>query len=287
MPVKIELTAPRRRLFRATYRRSLPASIEEVPEKRRLRLWRALLSAPGEAGRIRALRLLLDLPNRIFRQLDADNIAAMLAALQWLQADPNPVPALTRFRYRGRHYFFPDAHGMNLMAIEYPIADEAFMDYLRTGNPDALRLLCGALLREQEPDEQAAIRRGDRRVPLLTRAQAQHRAEGFKRLPDHIQSACLLYFAGVKEFVHTSYGKVLFEDTDTDEQGNPIVKSTSPSLGWWSVYFNVAQDGPFGKIEEVYQTSFHDVCLYLVERIRAQKEMEMKSKLSRTDFARD
>lgn len=280
MPVNIELSAPSRRLFRNTYRRDLPTSFAEVPEARRLRLWRALLSARGEAGRIAALRVLLDVPRSIFRALTADHVAALLDALPWLVAAPDPVPRIQSFRYRRREYFFPAPYGMNLAAIEYPIADEAFSKYLSTSQPEHLLLLCGTLLREREPDNAAAIQRGDPRVLLLSRAQAEHRAGVLKGLPDHIQSAAFLYFAGVKEFVHNSYGKVLFEQPETDEHGNVIPQSTTPSLGWWSLYFSVATDGPFGNLERVYQAGFHNVCLFLVDRIRQEKAAEMRAGLT-------
>lgn len=280
MPIEIELTAPSRRLFRSTYRRSLPTSFQEVPDGRRLHLWKALLSAPGEAGRVKALRVLLDVPKHIFRALDGDQVAALLEALPWLAAKPDPKPALSGFRYQGRDYFFPNEYGLNLAAIEYPLADEAFLDYMATANPGALRRLCGTLLREGESDEAAVILRGDRRVPLLSRSQAEHRAGAFKKLPDEIQAAALLYFSGVKEFVHNSYGKVLFEQPETDELGNVVQKSTTPSLGWWSLYFSVATEGPFGDLERVYQTGFHQVCLHLVDRLRQQKDAEMRARLT-------
>lgn len=284
MPLNIELQAPSRRFFRKTYRRSLPTSFQEVPEERRLRLWRALLAAPGEAGRVRALRVLLDVPDAMFRRLTGDQVAALLEALPWLAAKPDPAPAITSFRYLGRTYFFPTAHGMNLSAIEYPIADEAFLDYAKSGKPEALLLLCGTLLREQEPDEATAILRGDRRVQLLSRAQAAHRAGLFDRLPTDVKQAALLYFAGVKEFVHRAYGPVLFEEPEKDEHGNLLQSNTRPSLGWWSLYHSVATDGPFGNLQAVYQTGFHDVCLYLVERVRQQKDAEMRSKMAGGGF---
>lgn len=277
-PARVRWMRPR------TYRRSLPASFQEVPEERRLPLWRALLAAPGEAGRVRALQVLLDVPPAVFLRLDGDQVAALLEALPWLVAKPDPAPALTSFPFQDRTYFFPTAHGMNLAAIEYPVADDAFMAYAKTGQPESLRLLCGALLREQEPDEALAIQRGDRRVPLLSRAQASHRAGVFRDLPDHIQIAALLYFAGVKEFVRRAYGPVLFEEPDTDEHGNLLQSNTRPSLGWWSLYYSVATDGPFGDLKAVYQTGFHDVCLYLVERIRQQKDAEMRAQMASSSF---
>ncbi len=285
MPVSVEIQVPRRGLWpRTTYRRVLPASFNEVEEARRLPLWRALLSGEGEAGRMAALRLLLRLPGSVRRALDADQVAALLAALPWLQAKPRPAPPFDYFDHGGKRYFLPNAYGMNLVALEYPISDEAFTNYIRTGEADHLRLLCGTLCREEEAEPAAITQRGDRRVPLLSRPQAEARAEQLRDLDPRTMNGVLFFFAGVKEYVHNSYGKVLFEEPDTDEHGNPLPNNTKPSLGWWSVYFTVAHDGPFGDVERVYQTSFHDVCLYLVDRIRAQKEEEIRMRLASKGF---
>lgn len=285
MPVPVEIRMPGRRLWPAkTYHRALPASLREVGEARRLPLWRALLSGEGEAGRVAALRLLLRLPRSVRLALDADHVAALLEAVPWMQARPNPLQPFAAFRHRGVRYFLPNDFGMNLVALEYPIADEAFTNYIKTGKEEHLLLLCGTLCREEEVDPAAVAQRGDRRVPLLSRPQAEARAERLHGLDAGVMSGVLHYFAGVKEYVHGSYGKVLFEEPDTDHAGNPLPASTRPSLGWWSVFFTVAHDGPFGDVERVYQTSFHDVCLYLVDRIRAQKEEEIRMRLAGKGF---
>lgn len=270
---------------RQIYRRALPASWKEVPEPRRLPLWQALCSAPGDAGRVAALRYLLQLPRAVFFGLDALDAARLLDGLPWLAVRPDPAPVFDSFRHRRVRYFLPSGHGLNLVALEYPIADDAFLDYVTTGKPEALRLLCATLCREEETDRKAAERRGDRRVPLRSRYEAEARAERLRDLPDYIQQAVLLYFAAVKEYVHGSYGKVLFEQPDQDENGNPVVTSTTPSLGWWSLYFSTATEGPFGNdVETLYQAPFHDVCLYLVDRIRMQKESEMRDKMASKGF---
>lgn len=283
MSIPVEVLLPRRwRILRSTYRRDLPSSFAEVPEARRLPLWLALNSKPGEAGRLAAMRYLIDLPNKVFKQLTDDQVFSLLEVLPWLEAMPDPNPRINSFNHHGILYHLPANHGLNMVAIEYPIADEAFMRWAKTGSPEAIKLLCGTLCREANPDEADAILRGDKRVPLVSRSQAEHRAEAFKDLPEAIETAVLLYFAGVKEFISNSYGKVLF---DQDDEGDQSSGSTSPTLGWWSVYFSVAADGPFGDIQALYQTSFHSVCLYLVDRIKQQRADELRRRMSSGKFA--
>jgi hypothetical protein len=287
MPIPVEITIPRRwRILRSTYRRVLPASFDEVDEARRLPLWKALCSKPGEAGKLAAIRCLLDLPKPVFNRLSDDQAYELLLAVPWLEALPNPSPRITQFEYKGLVYYLPKTHGLNLMAIEYPIADEAFIKWAETGNQSSALLLCGALCREEEMNAAAVITRGDKRVPLLTKYEAQHRAEHFKDLPEDIRTAVILYFAGVKEFVANSYGKVLFDQPEAGEAKEQT--STTPTLGWWSIYFSLAIDGPFGRdVKLVYQTPFHEVCLHLVDRVRQQKAEAMQRKLSSKGFGHD
>lgn len=280
MPIPVELKY--RRWWRwHTKRRDLPASLEEVPAARRLPLWRALTTARGEAGRVFALRYLLDVKPRVFRRLSVDHVAALLDALPWLQVQPDAKAPFPAFEHGGVTYHLPSDHGMNLVALEFPIADKAFLDYVQHGKPEALLLLCATLCREADPDDAQATLRGDVRVPLLSMSQAKKRAERLAGLDESTMAGVLYYFAGVKEFINQTYGKVLFEEPkDDDDAPAP----SAPSLGWWGIYFTVATDGPFGDEDRVHQKRFHTVCMYLVDRIRQQKAAEMKARMQSPDF---
>ena len=278
-PISIRLPRSVWRMWARTYRRDLPASWTEVDEARRLSLLQILIESPGLVGQVKALRMLLDLPKRIWRRLDAEMVAALLEKCPWLISKPDPRPTFPSFNHNGVTYYLPAAHGLNLVALEYPIADEALLQFAKKG--EGLLLLCGTLCREAEPDQEAATRRGDKRRPLRTRYEAEARAKRLEGLPIHIQIGVLMYFAGVKEYVHKAYGKHLFEQPEDKEPGQP---STTPSLGWWSIYFSLGVEGPFGNLEQVYQTEFHDVCVFLVDRIKAQKAEAMKARLQSNDF---
>lgn len=285
----VQITIPRRRWYSigAEYRRDLPATWEDVAPARRLPLLRALLSKPGTGGRIAALRLLLNVPAGAFLGLSDLDVAALLERVSWLDCSPDPEPILASFEHRGRTYHAPKGHGLNLVALEYPIADEAFGKFLRTGNLEDLRLLIATLYREENPDKDAVERRGDLRIPLRSRWEAEARAGRLSGLSAEVATAGLMYFAGVKLYIHQMYGKALFEQEDEEKPGADSAgeSNTANPLGWWGVYFNLAQDGPFGRnVEEVYQTSFHDVCLFLADRKRQQERMQMQQRMQSTDF---
>lgn len=265
-----------------TKRRDLPASFQEVEQSRRLPLHRALCSAPGEAGRVFGLRYLLNLPARTFRRLSENHIAALLEAVPWMQVQIGVQQPFPSFVHQGTEYFMPSNNGMNLVALEYPIADKSFQDYVANGRKPDLLLLCATLCREKHSNEAEALRRGDNRVPLLSRAEASARAKRLEDVDDAVLVGVLYFFAGIKQFVNQSYGPSLFEKKEgEDEASEP---SSGPSLGWWSIYFSVAMEGPFGNLDAVHQTRFHDICLFLIDSIRKQKEAEMRARLASADF---
>lgn len=263
-----------------TKKRVLPTTWAQIPAEQRLPLLRQLLSFPGETGKIICLKKLLDLPAAWWHNLDEAQIAALTEAMPFLQLQPSAVPMLQYFEHRGTRYYSPAAHGENLVAIEYPIADEAFTAAV-AGDEKSLRLLTATLCREASTDTAAVERRGDIRVPIESRHQAEARAERLRGLPAEAQFAALYFFAGMKEYVHRNFGKWLFNLPEDGEE-QPVEQTSS--LGWWSVYFSVATDGPFGKIDAVYQTAFLDICLYLVERRKREQEQAMQQRMAASDY---
>lgn len=284
MPHAVAITVPGR-LRSRNYRRDLPASWSEVPEARRLPLLCALLQDDTIVGRLRALRIALNLPNSVFNALSEDHVVDLLLACEsWMIIKPDATPRIASFVHGGKEYFLPKPYGFNMVALEYPLADEVFVRFMATGGERDLAILVGTLCREEEVDPALVKTRGDRRVPLLTRWEAEARADDLKNLSPDVAMSVVLFFAGLKEFVHSSYGKVLFEHPEEESDAPP----QQSGLGWWGLYWQVAIDGPYGRhVDQVYQAPFHDVCLHMVERIRIQKEAEAKQRLNSPDFGRE
>ncbi len=265
--------------------RDLPESWKDVPADRRLRVLQALLSSPSEeVGRIKALKILLNVNLSVLKSMNADQISALLNTVPWLKYQPSAEPILEYFDHEGKRYFMPQAFGFNMRAMEYPIADEALERYLTGNQLEDLHLLCATICREGEPDEATVNLRGDIRIQLRSRAEAEARAKAFKKLPLPIAMAVLAFQAGLKEYIFKSYGTVLFKQPEEDgDEPQP----EGFTLGWWGTFFDLATDGPFGNIEQVYQTSFHDICLYLVKRRKDQEAAEMRQKMHSPDWAQN
>jgi hypothetical protein len=282
MPHNVVLTVPGS-LRNRTYRRDLPASWSEVPEARRLPLLQHLMQTPGLVGQIHALRLALNLPDRLFFQLPESYLVQLLEVCSsWMAITPDPKPRIESFVHKGTTYYLPNAHGINMVALEFPIADEYFMQFVH-GQEDGLIGLCATICREGEKDLVKARTRGDQRVPLLSRPEAEARAKDLVGLSPDVAMAVLLYFAGVKEFIHNTYGKTLFEQKEADADA-PAAQGVN--LSWWGIYFDTAVEGPWRDIDVLYQAPFHDVCVYVTNRIQQRKDWEAQQRLASDNFGK-
>lgn len=265
-------------------RRELPDDLKAVVPHRRIFVLRALLGAEGDAGKVAALKIALDLPARIWRMLTPSHIADLLDRMPWLDLKPAPVPPVDDFEHDGIRYFFPAENFENGTCLEYPVADEYLAAFALDGNADALRKLTATLCREAEPDAATALRCGDQRVKLHSRAEVDARAARLEKLPIEWQMCALFYFVGVKTLVHRMYGAWLFQQPETDEEGQPIEEAAqSNGLGWWGLYMDSAS-GDVQKLDAIEQSNFHTFCLMEVRRRKQQKQADMANRINSPDF---
>lgn len=246
----------------------LPETWAEVqPERRRIRWWRWTMTLP-QPGAQRAM--VRDLIPRRFRRLLTDmDMAALAAQLSWTHAEAQceqvPVP---RFEHNGGVYVFPSSKGANVTGVEFALCDDLYKQFA-DGDLDALPVLSAAIWRQEDWDGKAALRRGDARVPLVSKEEAEERARWLQKAPPEMHAQALLWFAGLKLYIHRVYGKWIFEEQEEDDEAEtqqPATNNQSPNFGWWGVFLEVAEAGVFGSLDKVYQTSIHDICIYLVKK---------------------
>lgn len=288
--ITVQLTASHPR--KTTWRRQLPESWEDIPAKRRGRYYDRLIGNEQEGVR-QVLRQLLRLPAWALRAMNADQVGTLTAALAWMPPRPDcvhiPFPSFT---HRGVVYHLPKPKGQNVCCLEYPLADDYYLKFYNTGDPEALLCLVAVLCREEKPDRARALSSGDMRVPIFSRAEAEARATRLAGMPPYLQYAVLLYFAGLKEYIYKTYKAWLFEeddvvedeeeetedgedDADPEEEDRPqeAAAPSGPDFGWWGIYQEAAEAGLFGTLEQVYQASFHDVAMWLIrQRVKADQQ---------------
>ena len=224
------------------------------------------MSMPKPAAQAAILR---DLVPRRFRSRLSDTDAAGIASLMgWMHQEAQcEQVALPHLTHRGRQYLFARERGVNVSGIEFALCDDLYNEFLG-GNLEALYTLSACMWRERDPDAAAALRRGDERVPLYSKEEAEARARALRKAPPEMHMQALMWFAGLKLYVHRIYGAWLFEEqeADGDEADAPEPQSGGPDFGWWGQFLQVAEAGVFGNLQQVYQTTIHDICIYLVKK---------------------
>ena len=101
-------------------------------------------------------------------------------------------------------------------------------------------------------------------IKLLTRLYRKLRGKwtGWLIRRRRLAAMTLLYTIAVSNFIHQLYRSTLFRKTGEQQ-------SDGSSFGWYAVALQVAESGVFGDIEQVQDTRFHDIAVYLIEK---QKE---------------
>jgi hypothetical protein len=242
---------------------ALPESWQEVPTRLVLPLYKLLTNYPIADAKVRALQLLVNLPKLLFLSLTDEQVGDLVDKMEWFKIDASAVPLIKEFEHNNITYYLPGEGLDNAAAIEFPLSDGFFEEYYNDNNEAALLLLIATLCREANPDEKEIISRGDKRIMLTSRYEVEARAEKLKGLPLEIQGIVLSYFIGCKSFVFDAYGEFLFKK---EEEGMKTQAPRSAFLGWWGIYQDIAESGVFGNLEQVHQTNFHTIALYLVKK---------------------
>lgn len=267
----VEIIAPKRRRLTLLWRRrfvlSLPQAWSEVSASDRLTWWRIGISMPELSATHAILRRLI--PARWRVGLSDTDTATLVNVLRWAAPKPSCSDiAFPAYRHRRTDFLLPTANGENISCLEFALADDMYTRYAATQDAEQLELLTWTLYRERDTDTAAATARGDNRVLLHGIAEVQERLRIYGPAPVEMQTQALLYMSGLKVYLQQVYGAWIFEQPDEDEDGNPLPQpeATTPNFGWWGIFQAVAESGIFGDMEKTYQSSLHEVCVYLVRK---------------------
>jgi hypothetical protein len=288
--IEVAVTRENRRRWNIFLRRRfllrIPTSWSEVtPMARRERWWRWASTLEGPAVQLRILRDLM--PWRWRRHLNTQARSAIVTHLEWVmpQPDAESIP-LESFYHRGTRYHFPTAKGPNVSCVEFALADDYYKAFAE-GDTDSLLRVSACLWREEDQDERGRLMRGDARVLLHSQAEVEARVLALEGAPKEVHIQALMWWVGMKMLVNKMYGRWLFDNDDEDEDEDELPEaaaskpSKGPNFGWWGIFLDVAETGVFGPLEKVYQTSIHDICIFLVKK-RAEANQSPESPTNKT-----
>ena len=257
------------------YSRNIAGNWTDMDDSLRLFSLQQLLAGDELPAKVRILKAMLGLPKGIFEALDNEQVSVMVAQLDWMTLQPSPVPILESFTHHGIEYHLPRPNFEDGCAIEFPVADRFLEEYAATNDERELLKLVATLARPLEHGQ---------RAKLLNRHEAETRAEMLRGLPLEISIAVMLYFVGVKEFVSKSYDKWLF-GSDDDDDNDEFEDADAPKFGWWGAYLGIAENGAFGNYEQVLQTNFHRIAMFLIEKKKENNRHKRMMEKQKNDSA--
>lgn len=227
-----------------TYAAHIPTSWGEVPERHLSRFLHAAYAAADPIlARIKLIRRLAGWPMRLFWQIDPLDLYFIQESLNWID-QPTHVMPFQSLDHKGVTYDLPGDGFENATCLQWALADEYFQAITSGKDDTPVYQIAAIILRDKTTD----------------RKQVDATARDLRTLDPTRLAALVSYFAGVKQYVHQVYGSYLFKKEDEDDQ------PSGPQFGWWGVFLSVAESGTFGTYEQVLQTNFHTLCVYLVQK---------------------
>jgi hypothetical protein len=280
--IELEVAVMKRGRVQAM-QRTLPSCWDEVSEKDAFYCLRQLSYRPLNLAQLACGIYFLNLPVLLRNLLSTEQSTDLMNAMSWMTLEAGPRPLISNFRHKGQTYHLPATKFSNGAAKEYPIADDYYTRFLE-GDVKCLNYLIGTLARPENRDESISAQLGDKRQPLLSRADAEKRGQLLDSAPLEVKMAILMYFAGVKKYIHETYGEWLFQmpeqpDDEQEDDEVEIYKQQNDGVmfGWWGIFMDVAESGVFGTLDQVHQTNFHTICMYLVKKKKEAKDLERQT----------
>lgn len=253
----------------------IPEAWADLTATDRLRYLRYLITLDRPEALTKIAQDILSLPARRFRQLPPELFVQVVDKIAWMTAEATPEPLFTSFEYKGVRYHLPKAKFQNGTCLEYPIADDYYNAFV-AGDNEALLLLTATLCRKAKDKVNDVERTGDIRVEMLSRSEAEANAIRMTGLPMEVQIGVMLYFAGVKQYIHDTYAGWIFQKPDPDN-ADAESEGDGVMFGWWGVYMDIAESGVFGNLQQVYQSNFHTLCMYLTKKKKEADDAERRN----------
>lgn len=277
--IEIKINKPRQGFFAFPWsvKRMIPEAWADLTATDRLRYLRYLITLDRPEALTKIAQEILSLSARRFRQLPPELFVQVVDKIAWMTAEPTPEPLFSSFEYKGCRYHLPKAKFKNGTCLEYPIADDYYNAFV-AGDNEALLLLTATLCRKAKDKVNDVERTGDIRIEMLSRSEAEANAIRMTGLPMEVQIGVMLYFGGVKQYIHDTYAGWIFQKPDPDN-ADAESEGDGVMFGWWGVYMDIAESAVFGNLQQVYQSNFHTLCMYLTKKKKEADDAERRNRL--------
>lgn len=219
----------------------------------------------------------IDVPS--YAKLKPDKVLRQLKKVEFLWRENLVEPIIPKFTLFDVEYCLPAHHFTNIKLVEFAFACDYFDAMMGQGNykgqkaqPEMLNRLIATLCRPSKGDDSD----GDIRVKFNENL-LDSRASLFERLSPMVKAYFLLYFLGCKKALSEQF-KVLFKKQEGQSDSTKKYYVRPIDYAWFKIIFDLADEGTFGKYEEVCHQNIYTVMHYLTSKYYDFQELKSESK---------
>lgn len=230
------------------------------------------------ANKMKVFEALLD-PKDVptYAKMKPDKVLIQLKRIEFLWKTNLVEPMIQTFSMEDMVYHFPAHRFTTLCIAEFAFACDYFDAMLAHGNykaekaqPEMLNYIMATLCRPQKAENTEGDIREKFNELLI-----EKRAKIFTKVPPQYKAYFLIYFLGCKKALADQFS-VLFRKQPKE---NPIGKYQRPiDYAWFKIIFDLAEEGTFGKYEEVCHQSIYTILHYLTNKYYDLQELKHDSK---------
>lgn len=219
---------------------------------------------------------LFKIKRKQFRLLTSEHRAAIVELVRWIETerviDKNIIP---HFRHRWKKYHGPNVEYDNITGNEFMFAENAFIKYHQSRDPQYLDELVAILYRPHRKGEIINDIRADCTIYSII-----ERGKTFKSLSLELKTAIFLNYQGWRNWLIDEYSVIFPKNasTDNEDQEEPA-EPESPVSMWDLTWRKLAESGTFGTYQQVGKTDIIVLFVHLTEKIlEARKLAQERSK---------
>lgn len=232
----------------------------------------------NEEPRALNVRDLLLLPTSVFRRIDEDLMYDLCQHLKWMEVESfttTPVAPYIDIKtgpLNRERLYLPKQRFNDVDGMEYALVDDAYTEIINEQDVQAQLLMIAYILRPGE---------NGKRKKLEGPGEIKDWIHLVERLPLSIISYLTSLISLNRQDIYDSYGEWLFNapasgSDDEEDEDIDDVESDPLDYRWHTLFMDIAQDGIFGTLDQVYRTSIHTICIYQSRKIQRARDIEQE-----------
>ena len=272
---KIEVKYHRPILGQTTYSVDVPATWNELSAEQLIRVAGLLFSEIKDIYRFRIelLRILMGFKWHHLLIIGGERLIDLFPFVKFIE-DENTLTRnkIDQLKLKGVRFFGPIGDFSRLRGEEWTEADEAYIEFSQSQDPDALDRFMAILFREKAKGQSPKNPgwKGDHRVPFSD-AHIQTRIPYMQRVPMSVKLAVLLWWKGCRREWEEVFERVFQAKGEGPE-----------SFGWQETLLKLS-GSEFGDLERTNNTYMYKLMLKMEitlkdEEYRKEQEDAMKRK---------